>query len=297
MKLKYVIFPCVVAVLASCSASYRTGQTPDDVYYSPSPAPTENSYVNTISDQERNSYSYNNDGNAQSGSDMQRSDDNSYVTYDLGSGYSPYGYNSLSYNPYLYNSFDMGSSFYGYDPLGYMNFYNPFAYNYYGYSGMMGYYNPSYSFYNPYSVYTNPYYGHSSSVTFGTTNNYRPRTYNLNAYTNRSYTNTGATSPSPIRRTSGVGNMIRRVFTPNRNNNYYTPSNGNRSYNNSNSNRSYNNSNNDRSYNNSNNTRTFNSNTEQQAPARTFNSTPSAPSVSTPSSSGNGSAPVRSFGR
>ena len=289
MKIKYIVFPCVVAVLIGCSSSYRVGQTPDDVYYSPAPssAPSDNSYVNTVSDQEKDSYAYNNDGSAQAGSDDQSQDDNYYVTYDSGDGYSPYGYSGLSYNPYLFNSYGMGSSFYGYDPLAYMNFFNPFAYNYYGYSGLMGYYNP-YTFYNPYSVYANPYYGHSSAVTFATTNNYRPRTYNLNAYTNTSTTNAGAaTAPSPIRRTSGVGNVIRRVFTPNRgNNNYYTPSNGNRSYNNPNNNGAINNQQTP--------TRTFNN---DQAPTRTFNSTPSAPSVSTPSSSGGGSAPVRTFGR
>lgn len=288
MKIKYIFFPCVVALLTSCSSSYRTGQTPDDVYYSPAPSssPSDNSYVNTVSDQ-GNSYSYDNDGNSQTGNDVQSSDDNYYVTYDSGDGYSPYGDNSLSYNPYLFNSYGMGSSFYGYDPLAYMNFFNPFAYNYYGYSGLMGYYNP-YTFYSPYSVYANAYYGHSSAVTFATTNNYRPRTYNLNAYTNTSTTNAGAaTAPSPIRRTSGVGNVIRRVFTPNRgNNNYYTPSNGNRSYNNPNNNGAINNQQTP--------TRTFNN---DQAPTRTFNSTPSAPSVSTPSSSGGGSAPVRTFGR
>ncbi|MEO6837246.1 MAG: hypothetical protein ABI185_02585 [Ginsengibacter sp.] len=285
MKLKYIIFPCVVAVLTSCSSSYHTGQTPDDVYYSPSPSagPSQNSYVNTVSDQERDSYAYNNNGGVPAGSDGQSQDDNYYVTYDLGDGYSPYGYNALNYNPYLFNSYGMGSSFYGYDPLGYMNFFNPFSFNYYGYSGLMGYYNP-YSFYNPYSMYSNPYYGHSSSVTFANSNTYRPRTYNLNAYTNRRESNTGITntSPSPIRRNSGVGNVIRRVFTPNRNNsNYYTPTNGNRSYDNSNNNRSYNNSNN---------TRTFNT---EQAPSRTYNS---SPSISTPSSDG-GSAPVRTFRR
>lgn len=276
----------MVAVLASCSTAYRTGQTPDDVYYSP--APVQSSYVSSVSDQDRNSYAYNNNSNQsiQLGDDGQSPDYNNYnnpityyndpITYDLGYGYAPYGYSALSYNPY-FNSYGLGSSLYGYDPLGYMNFYNPFAYSYYGYSGLFGYNNP-YSFYNPYSLYSLPYYGHSSSITYGTGVNVGPRKYNLNAYTNTNSTGTNVTTtPSaPVRRTSGVGNVIRRVFSPSRNNNYYTPSNGNRVYNNSNNS----------------NSRTFNN--EQSTPSRTFNN---APSVSTPSSSGNGSAPVRSFRR
>lgn len=306
MKIKYILSIVAISAFSSCSTAYRSGQTPDDVYYSP--APVQSSYVSTVSDKDQNSYSYRNDEDAEIRRGIQDPAYRTPATLDLGFGYNPYGYTPFGYSPYLYNSLAFGNSFYGYDPYGYMGMYNPYMYNSFGYGGLglynpYSFYNPYNSFYNPYSIYNSPYYGgygHSSSLYYPVTGNINTNTgvrrYNLNAYTNNrsgvnnnNNGNTGvrgstpantAPSPAPIRRTSGVGNVIRRVFSPNRNN-YVAPSNNNRSYNNSN-----------RSYNNSNNSRTFNN--DAQTPSRTY-----TPSVSTPSSSGNSnsSAPVRTFRR
>lgn len=299
MKMKYIIFLGALVVFSSCSTAYRAGQTPDDVYYSP--APVQSSYVSSVNDNDRNSYYYRNNEDDQytSGNQDQNYLSLAPVTMDLGFGYSPYGYGGLGYNPYYYNSF--GNPFYSYDPYG---MYNPYMYNSFGYSGL-GFYNP-YSFYSPYGyynpyMYNSPFLGHYyPSQYFPGSGNSNislysgPRRYNLNAYTNtgsinRSNQGVGVrgstpenTSPAPIRRSSGIGNVIRRVFTPNRNT-YVSP----------NSNRSYNNSNNYRSNNNSETYRTFNN---DQAPSRNYNS---SPSVNTPSNSGssNSSAPVRTFRR
>lgn len=308
MKIKHIIFFGAVVAFSSCSTAYRSGQTPDDVYYSPAPvqgsyasSANDDGYVSPENDNDQNSYYYrnNNDGQNYSGGMNQ-----SYlapVTLDLGFGYSPYGYGGLGYNPYYYNSF--GNPFYSYNLYG---MYNPYMYNSFGYSGL-GFYNP-YGFYDPYSFY-NPYmyspsflghyYPYSYYSVSGNSNiglYSGPRRYNLNAYTNNGATNrsTGVgvrgsnsgyvpTSPAPIRRTSGVGNVIRRVFSPNSNNTYVSPSN----------NRSSNNSNNYRRNNNSENYRTF---SNEQAPSRNYNN---SPSVSAPSNSGSssGSAPVRTFRR
>ena len=35
MKSKILLLALIVAVLSSCTTAYKTGQTPDDVYYSP----------------------------------------------------------------------------------------------------------------------------------------------------------------------------------------------------------------------------------------------------------------------
>lgn len=297
MKIKYILYVGAIVALSSCSTAYRSGQTPDDVYYSP--APVQSSYVSTVADKDQNSYSYRNDEDADIGRGIQNPSYRTPITLDLGFGYNPYGYTPFGYSPYLSNSLAFGNSFYGYDPYGYMGMgmYNPYMYNSFGYGGL-GFYNPYNSFYNPYSIYNYPYYGygHNSSLYYPLTGNINTNTgarrYNLNPYTNNrsgviNNGNTGvrgsnstntAPSPAPIRRSSGVGNVIRRVFTPNRNNrnNYVDPSNNNRSYNNSNNNRTFNN--------------------EVRTPSRDFNS---SPSVSTPSSSGNSnsSAPVRTFRR
>jgi len=43
MKLKFLLFISIAIVFSSCSTSYRSGQTPDDVYYSPA-TPVDDNY-------------------------------------------------------------------------------------------------------------------------------------------------------------------------------------------------------------------------------------------------------------
>lgn len=296
MKIKYILLFGAIAAFSSCSTAYRTAQTPDDVYYSPAPAQSgyansENDYLSPTSDQDANSYAYRNSEEAQIRAGIQDPIYRNPISLDLGFGY---GYNSLGlgsfYNPYYYG---------GYNPLSYMSLYNP--YMPFGYGGL---YNPYYSFYSPYYSMYNPYgYGYGGSY-YGSGHSYYPgtisstytgpRRFNLNPYTNRgsgavgTRGNTGVapyTPSTPIRRTTGVGNVIRRIVSPNRDT-YVTPNN--------------NRTNRVRS-DNSNNVRN-NNNNYNRPPERTFNNTPqvnNSPSVSTPSSGGGGggSAPVRTFRR
>lgn len=289
MKFKYIVLFAGLAAFSSCSTAYRSAQTPDDVYYSPSPV--QSGYVNTDkSEQGRDSYYYPGEEESQIRQGIQ---DPTYrtpvtVSLDYGYGYNPYGYNSY-YNPY----------YGGYNSLSYMGMYNPYMPMPYGglAFGFGSFYNPYNSFYSPYyntyNPYYNPYYGadgHASYPTNLSTSTYSgPRRYNLNPYI---HGNTGSsvlnnnieanpTTSGNIRRTTGVGNVIRRVIAPNRESNTYVTPNNNRNDNSTNSrNNNYN-----------------------QPPARTFNNTPqvnSSPTVrmSSPSPSSSGaSAPVRSFGR
>ncbi len=290
MKIKYIILLAGVAAFSSCSTAYRSGQTPDDVYYSP--APESNSYVSTVNDKDQNSYSYRNEEGNSRISGMGYPAYSSPLSLSMGLGYSPYSlysYNNF-YNPYGYNS-------YGYSPYGLKGMYDPY-YDSYGYSGL-SFYSP-YNYYSPYSLglgyspYSYGYgYGYSpyySPILFSRKSintNTGARKYNLNVYNNnnRETNNTVTTgTEQPIRtettqpsRGTGVGNVIRRVFTPARTNTYVAPSN-NRTYNN----------NNERTYNN-------NRNDNYQTPQRTF--TPSTNTQSSPSSSSGNSAPVRSFRR
>ena len=299
MKIKYILLSGAILAFSSCSTAYRSAQTPDDVYYSAAPvqsgyANSENDYVSPESEQDQNSYAYRNSEESQIRAGIQDPIYRSPISLDLGYGYgygyNPYGFGSF-YNPYYYG---------GYNPLSYMSLYNPYMSLGLGYGGL---YNPYYSLYNPYYNIYNPYYGYGGSYIGsghsyypGTlTTNSGPRKFNLNPYTNRSSGavgtrgNTGVmpyTPSTPIRRTTGVGNVIRRVFAPNRDT-YVTPNN--------------NRTNRVRS-DNSNNVRNNNDNNYNRPPERTFNNMPqvnNTPSASTPSSSGGGggSAPVRSFGR
>ncbi len=310
MKIKHILLFGAMAALGSCSTAYRSGQTPDDVYYSP--APEQNTYVSTLSEKDQNSYSYRNDEENDIRSGIENPIYRNPITFSMGMGYgySPYSlypYNAFGnpfYNSYGYNSYGMYSP-YGmkgmYSP--YSNYYNPYAYN------DFGFYNP-YSFYS-YSPYSfgygygyNPYSYYPGYLTGGSVNtNTGARKYNLNAYNHLGNSGvrgnlqpTGISQPStsmpirssstenaaPVRRNgTGVGNVIRRVFTPSERNTYNPSSNNNsRVYRNTDNNRTYNNTNN---YN----------RTENQAPVRSF-----TPSESSPSSSGSSnSAPVRTFRR
>ncbi len=240
MKTNSLLLVGLVAILGSCSTAYRSGQTPDDVYYSPAPAAE--TYVVTNNSSDRGSYSY---GNAEERNIRHAIRDSRYrstVTFDVGYGYNPFGYNPYAYNPYGYNTF--GNNSFGYNPYSFNNygkgFYDPFGYNpYYSYNP----YYPNYGF-NSYSGNYNPYYGNSyypsgnyyPAGSKSSTNN-GPRKYNLGAYTpssgtpgvyrgNSNVVPNRSASPvrtfdnrsnpnSPIQRErTGVGNVIQRVFTP-----------------------------------------------------------------------------------
>ncbi|HEY8660522.1 MAG TPA: hypothetical protein VIL78_15915 [Hanamia sp.] len=265
MKSKHILLFALVAAFSSCTSAYRTGQTPDDVYYSPVPA--QETYVRIDNQQDRDVYGYRNEEQ-----EIRRGIQNpiyrNSITFDLGYGYNPYAYNpyGYSYNPYAYNPFNKGY----YDPYGY-NYspYSSYGYNNYGYSS------PYYSTYYP-PVYVYPGIGNINT-------NRGPRQVNLGAYNNTNNNNSSNTNSVPVRtfrqantRQTGVGNVIRRVFSPS-NNRTYTPSSGN--------NRTYNNN---------------NSGNNNYTPARTFSNPPSSTNNSSTnnSSSGSGSsgsAPVRTF--
>ena len=269
MKTKHLLLLVLIAVFSSCSSAFRTGQTPDDVYYSPAPPPPVE-YVRMDNQQDRDSYSYNNTYNSEDLAIRRGISDPRYrssISLDFGYGYSPYGY-----SPYDY----YGSSFYS----PYSSFYNPYAHT------GIGFYPYSYYNYNSYySPFNNYYYtpGYFNKYSSPVSNYSGPRTYNLGVYNNNIRTNrfnnnqapTTTNTSVPVRtftpqsqNRTGVGNFIRRVFTP---------SNDTRTYSNDNS----------RSY------RSDNSSNNNSSPARTIQTNTSGSSSS--SSSGSSSAPVRSF--
>ncbi|MEP6927119.1 MAG: hypothetical protein ABI834_05755 [Ginsengibacter sp.] len=208
MKTKHLLLLILIAVFGSCSTAYRTGQTPDDVYYSPAP-PAQNDYVRTDNQQDKDQYAYNNTYNNEDleirrGIRDQRYRSNisldcfnyGYNSYDYGSYYNPYSHTGLQFYPYSNN---------------YYSYYSPYN-NYY--------YPPVY-----YSKYPSPVskYTGARKYNLGVYNN------NPNTNTNRVYIHSGqstsANSSAPVRtfktqssNRSGVGNFIRRVITSSDNN-------------------------------------------------------------------------------
>lgn len=287
MKTTSLLTAGLVILLSSCSTAYKIGQTPDDVYYSP--APVQEEYVTTNSQEEKDSYGYNNQSYGYTNQDygenlaIRRGIINpafrNYNSMNLGYGYDPYAYTGSSlYSPY-FNSYPYGYSGVTFYPNSYYNSYNAYSpyssYTYYG----------SYSPYNYYApLYINSKPGNAAGNYSG------PRRYDLGAYNvntgvgsgnvNPRISNNGTvpartfTAPRPTN-TTGTGNFIRRIFTPNDNNNdRNTYINNNRSSDNYNNNRATNNN-------------------RDNTPARSFQPSSGGNTNSSPAPSS--SAPVRTF--
>ena len=148
-------FFALLLLFSSCTTAYKSGQTPDDVYFSPTRPQDE--YVRTETSQPK--YQYN-----------EETEDDRYLRMkvrnrrtwsDLDYYYSdPYAFN-------YYNRFNNYNSLYYNTPW---NLYSSWNY----------YYNPYNAFYNPY--YYNPY---GSKVIVGSRRApvyNRPRSFNLNVY-------------------------------------------------------------------------------------------------------------------
>ncbi len=113
MKKTILLLAVFAAILTSCSTSYKTGQTPDDVYYSPSRPQQEDEYVQS---EKKDEQQYKNDEyyddrylrmkvrNRSRWSDL----DNWYYydkystsyNYYYGSYHNPYNSWNYYYNPY-----------------------------------------------------------------------------------------------------------------------------------------------------------------------------------------------------
>jgi hypothetical protein len=193
-----ILVIAAAGLMSSCSV-YRSGQTPDDVYYSPTKE--KDAYVQVNNTDDRYS-AYN---------ESMPSEDNylrmRVLNRSRWSAFDNYNYyNDWSYAPY--SPYNNGFS------LGYGNI-NP----YYGYS-YNNYYN-SYlnwnSFYNPYypsvvvvNPKTNPV-GYTTSRNFNL-NSYRNKNYN-SAVNRRSYTPASSNVHNLQGNNSTLGNSMRRIFS------------------------------------------------------------------------------------
>ena len=196
MNPKFLLLLLVVIAFGSCTTAYKTGQTPDDVYYSKARQIDE--YVQT--DKDNDYYRYDDDYY-----------DDRYLRMkvrnrDRWSDLDDWYYNERRFR---YNVF-AGDCF-GNDP------WNPYSY--------------WYSYYNP---YYQPYYHTYSYVSIKTPTYTKPRTFNLNTYTSnqpgnvktygnynynpvRSGNNNNNNVYSPSRNSSGTGNTLRTIFGGNNN--------------------------------------------------------------------------------
>lgn len=267
MKIKYLLIIAIAFVTVSCSTVYKSGQTPDDVYFSP--AQDKQEYV-VVDENDNRMYG------SRSQSLRHRNDIMLSVSY--GNSFGPY------YDPF-YSSFYPGINYnYPYSPFmkiginsGY-SYFNPYD-QFYPYS--WGYYYPyNYygkdPFYSGYKVNTNTAPRRSNMGTYGnaprmpipqTIKGSDGKTYTPQNAPVRQFPNTSQSSNE--QKSTGVGGFIRKIFTP---------SNGSES-----SNGRYENKNQP--------TRTFEKERrEVNQPNRTF-----TPTLPPSSNNSGGSAPVRTF--
>ena len=208
MKLFVLLVALTAVVFSSCTTAYKTGQTPDDVYYSPGKPQDE--YVRVEKKDDR----------YYRGSDDYYED--RFLRMRLQNRYrwsaldDYYFYNTYAYNPYgYYHSWNSPwNSYYTWN-----NFYNP----YYGgipyYPGVIVIKNPR--TYNPPSrplVFNPASYNTGSSLNRPAGSRGLNNSYN-NSNSNR-YNNTNSNR-------SSLGQSVRKVFTNSNNNNSSYNSNSN----------------------------------------------------------------------
>lgn len=209
MKSRFLLPLLAAAALSSCSTAYKSGQTPDDVYYSPAKETEEYMDVRQSNTGRGRSYVYDNT-------------DDRWLRMRVR-------------NPYRWNAFD------NYDWNTYSgwsnSFYSPYSYNWNSYWN--GYYTWN-SWYNPYCrnvIILDP---KNNPTAFN-----KVRNFSLNSYTNTNYNNTNTIarakgSSMRLPNNSGgsynnsnsnsLGSSIRKVFSgsgntySNSNNSSYSPS-------------------------------------------------------------------------
>lgn len=217
MKQQILLLAILTIVISSCTTAYKTGQTPDDIYFSE--ARPQDEYVQVNKEKDR--YSYNDDYY-----------DDRYLRMKV-QNRTRWDYLD---DWYSYNRYEYRYNYY------YGSYFNPYnSWNYY---------------YNPYSqcnsLFVDP---HLVYVPVSQKSFEKPRQFNLNSYTNSNYNSVNNVLSGISRSGSsnsfynnsnntGLSNSLKQIFSSgNSNNSYSAPT---RNYNPTSSN-SNNNSNNNSS--------------------------------------------------
>ncbi len=220
--MKQTIFSLIVAagLLSGCAGVYKSGQTPDDLYYSPvkEVVVKEKKNVDEVSNKQQLEYQEYVSSSEDRYLRMKVKNNSYWNSLDDYSYWndSRYGYYNSYYNPYGYGAY--GSSYsgfgfryglgfgysygYGYDPyyFGWNQFYNPYL-NFYG----GGWYNP---------IYIVGSYKNADIAKRNTAGS------NIYAFQNKTYNNINSSSgnyftPGTMAHTStnSFGTLVRTVFS------------------------------------------------------------------------------------
>jgi len=227
MNTKIITAIALATLLTSCSSLYKATSTPDDVYYSPSPAVQVKNADGTkstgddIGYDRYDNYQSNNDDRylhmkVQNNALWSGIDDYSYwqdSRYDFGFSCNSSRYSLLSsfYSPYSYGMYNAWNPILGFNGM--------LGYGYYGFGGGGGWGSP----YQTVVMYKNPktYFGTTSK---GNLTAYRNVQYNNSNFYKNTYSNSNSTSTYSTRNNTYTNNS--------NNNNTYQPA---RSFNSSSS--------------------------------------------------------------
>lgn len=204
MKSGIILSAIAALALGSCSTAYRSGQTPDDVYYSP--ARERDAYVQ-VDNRSDNQPDYGR--NYRNYDDRYDSYDDRWLRMRVRNRYRWSEFDDYNWNDYRYNTWTS-------------NYYNPYSFNSYfnNYWAWNNYYNP----YCPRVIIVNPktnpvVYNKVRDFSLGSYtntnyNNSRPSTNmksNSRGIIRPSYNNTN-TSSRPSTNNPGLGTSVRKVF-------------------------------------------------------------------------------------
>ena len=237
MKINFLLAALATTTIMSCSTSYKTGQTPDDVYYSPARLQTDN---------------------------VRRDDDNKKVRDNSVYTTPDDRYIRRRVHNQRYRRYDDRYDY----PYGYSNGYN---------NGYPVYTNPKTNTTQNTSQPRKTNLGAYSpnTTTPDSVKSYNPKSGNINTSPTNPVRTFGSGNSS-TNNGSALGNLIRRIFNGDSNSNNNNYNNSNNNYNNSNSNnsssRTFERSNNNNSNNNNNNSNTKSApaTNSTSAPVRTF---------------------------
>ncbi len=221
ITLSFLALASIIAI-SSCSSAYKTTQTPDDVYYSPS---SQKNRAAVAGDDQPEYYSTNNPSDQYV--QMKVQDEARWSYFD------DYNYYDSYYSPDVAAPYwGSGYGLYGGSGLGFglgfgMGYYNPYSYwnSYYAWN----------SYYNPY--FYNPHYGGGVIIANPRYYSYGTTAYSgLRAFSPASYRSTGISTNSSNRfytpGASNSNNNVRNTYVPatNSNNNTYSRPSNNTNY-------------------------------------------------------------------
>lgn len=210
MKSGLLLLALGITALSSCTTAYKTGQTPDDVYYSPTRPQDE--YVRMEREDDRR-YNYQEDYY-----------EDRYLRMKIRNRYQ---WNDLN-DWYAYERWGFGHNYY------YGTYYNPFnSWNYYynPYCSPVVFVNTRYqtTYNHPRTVNLNAYTAQNNTVSNPKLNYSNPK-YNIPAWSGNGQTSGSRTYQATRNSSAGngrsTGNVLRTIFSGGNNNNSSSGSSG-----------------------------------------------------------------------